>query len=74
MGEDLAGISGRPRLEEVIAGLKNTDALRGGQVHTASGYLKFRNDSLHADWAKVDRSQVEGCMLFVESLLEKHFS
>ena len=74
MGEEFAGISGRPKLEEVITSLKTADALKGGQIHTASGYLKFRNDSLHADWANVDRSQVEGCMLFVESLLEKHFS
>jgi hypothetical protein len=74
MGEQLAGMWARPKLDEVIVSLKTADVLHGGQVHTASSYLKFRNDSLHADWAKVDRSQVEGCMLFVESLLEKHFS
>ena len=73
LGEQ-AGIAGRPKLEEVVSVLKTADVLKGGQPHTASGYLKLRNDSLHADWQKVDRSQVEGCLLFVESLLQQHFS
>jgi hypothetical protein len=74
MGEELAGVTGRPPLNEVITSLKTADVLKGGQVHTASGYLKFRNDSLHADWQNVDRFQVESCILFLESQLEKHFS
>jgi hypothetical protein len=74
MDEELAGQTGRPQLNEVVIHLKTGRVLQGGQVHTASSYLKFRNDSLHADWQKVDRSQVEGCTLFVESLLERHFS
>jgi hypothetical protein len=28
---------------------------------------KFRNDSLHADWAKVSRAQVESCVAFLRS-------
>jgi hypothetical protein len=74
MGEDLAGVTGRPKLEDVISHLKSSDVLKGGQVGTALSYLRFRNDSLHADWAKVDRSQVESCLAFIESLLTKHFS
>jgi hypothetical protein len=74
LSEGLAGVTGRPPMQDVIASLKTADILKGGQLHTASGYLKFRNDSLHADWQKVDRSQVEGCILFLESLFEKHFS
>jgi hypothetical protein len=74
MDEELAGQTGRPPLHEVVTHLKTAGVLQGGQVHTASSYLKFRNDSLHADWQKVDRSQVEGCTLFVESLLGRHFS
>lgn len=74
MGEEFAGITDRRKLEEVIAALKAADLLKGGQTHTAASYLKFRNDSLHADWSNVDRSQVDGCLLFVESLLGQHFS
>lgn len=74
MGEEFAGVTGRPKLEEVITALKAANVLKGGQVGTAQSYLKFRNDSLHADWKNVDRSQVESCLAFIESLLVKHFS
>jgi hypothetical protein len=74
MGEEFAGVTGRPKLEEVITALKNAGVLKGGQIGTAQSYLKFRNDSLHADWKNVDRSQVESCLAFSESLLVKYFS
>ena len=74
MGEEFAGVTARPKLEEVITALKAANVLKGGQVGTAQSYLKFRNDSLHADWKNVDRSQVESCLSFIESLLVKHFS
>lgn len=74
MGENLAGVTGRPELQEIITALKSADILKGGQVGTAQSYLKFRNDSLHADWEEVDRSQVQSCLAFVEELLLKHFS
>lgn len=74
MGEEFAGVTGRPKLDEVIAALKNAGVFKGGQIGLAQSYLKFRNDSLHADWKNVDRSQVESCLAFSESLLVKHFS
>jgi len=74
LGEEQAGVIGRPPMQDVISSLKTADVLKGGQVHTANGYLKFRNDSLHADWQNLDRPQIEGCILFLESLFEKHFS
>jgi hypothetical protein len=73
MGEEFAGVTTRPKLHEVITALKDAGVLKGGQVATATSYLKFRNDSLHADWALVGRSQVESCLAFTESLLVKHF-
>jgi hypothetical protein len=74
MGEEFASVVGRPTLQEVITALKNAAVLRGGQVGTAQSYLQFRNDSLHADWVKVDRSQIQSCIGFMEELLMKHFS
>jgi hypothetical protein len=74
MGSELAGVTGRPKLEEVLTALKNADVLKGGEVGTAQSYLKFRNDSLHADWTKVHKSQVQSCTAFIEALLVKHFS
>jgi hypothetical protein len=74
MGEEFAGVTSRPKLQDVIAALKDAGVLKGGQVGTAQSYLRFRNDSLHADWNAVDRSQVDSCLVFAESLLLKHFS
>lgn len=74
MGSEFAGVLGRPALQEVIITLKDKDVLKGGEPGTAQSYLKFRNDSLHADWANVQRTQVESCLAFVEALLVKHFS
>jgi hypothetical protein len=67
-------VVGRPKLEDVIIALKDTGVLKGGEVGTAQSYLKFRNDSLHADWAKVQKSQIQSCTAFIEALLQKHFS
>ena len=74
MGAEFAGITDRPKLEKVINILKEKEVLRGGEPATVQGHLKFRNDSLHADWNQVQRSQVDSCLALVESLLGKHFS
>ena len=74
MGAELAGVAGRPTLQEVVSALKSASVLKGGEVATTQGFLKFRNDSLHADWSNVQRSQVESCLAFIEALLLKHFS
>jgi len=74
MGSELAGVVGRPKLEDVIGSLKNADILKGSEVSISLSYLPFRNDSLHADWPKVQRSQVQSCTAFIEALLMKHFS
>jgi hypothetical protein len=74
MGAEFAGVADRPKLEKVIGILKKNEVLKGGEPTTALSYLKFRNDSLHADWGKVERSQIHSCLAFVEQLLIKHFS
>ena len=73
MGEEFANVTDRPKLDDVIGTLKRAEILKGGQIGTAQSYLKFRNDALHADWSQVDRSQVESCIAFSESLLLKAF-
>jgi hypothetical protein len=74
MGAELAGVADRPKLEEIVGILKTAGILKGGEVGTAQSYLKFRNDSLHAHWTNVQRSQVDSCAAFIEVLLAKHFS
>jgi hypothetical protein len=74
MGEEFASVSGRPKLEDVVNALKTAGVLKGGEVTVALGFLKFRNDSLHAHWINVSRAQVESCVAFVEGLIVEHFS
>ena len=74
MGSELAGVVGRPKLEQVVISLSAAGVLKGGEIATAQSYLKFRNDSLHANWTNLQRSQIESCTAFIEALLVKHFS
>ncbi len=74
MGIEFAGVAGRPSLQDVITALKDAGVLKGGEIGTAQSFLKFRNDSLHADWANVSRAQVESCIAFMDAMLVKHFS
>lgn len=74
MGEEFAGVVGRPALQDVLTALKDAGVLKGGEIGTAQSFLKFRNDSLHANWANVSRVQVESCTAFIDAMLVKHFS
>ena len=74
LGASRANVQGRSKLETVVTALRDADVLKGGLLSQANGLLKFRNDSLHADWQQVSQSQVESCLAFVEQLLRDHFS
>jgi hypothetical protein len=74
MAEEFAGASSKLSLQDATTALKNAGVFRGGEVGTAQSFLKFRNDSLHADWANVSRAEVESCTAFIEAMLVKHFS
>lgn len=74
MAAELAGFSGRPSLQDVLTALKDAGALKGGEIGTAQSFLKLRNDSLHADWANVSRTQIESCTAFIDAMLVKHLS
>lgn len=74
LGTEKAGVQGRPKLELVLASLKDAGVLRGGTISLSNSMLKFRNDSIHADWANVSRAQVESCLALTDSLLREYFS
>lgn len=74
MGERLAGVLERPKLADVLVALKTQGVLTGPSIATAQGYLKFRNDALHANWEQIDRAVVGSCVAFTEGLLLAHFS
>jgi hypothetical protein len=74
LAETKAGVTDRPKLEAVITELKRAGVLAGASVSTANGYLKFRNDALHADWQHLQPATISSCLAFVEALLVEHFS
>jgi hypothetical protein len=74
LAAEKAGVQDRPKLETVLGALKEAGILKGGNLSLANSMLKFRNDSLHADWQQVTRAQVESCLALTELLLMEHFS
>ena len=72
LGEEKAGITSRIKLDQVLIELKNKCVLEGGEPGVAQSFLKFRNDSLHADWQNVTETQVQACLSLVDSLMIKH--
>jgi len=74
MGELLAGVTDRRKLSKVVDALGNAKVLHGSDLRLANNnHLTFRNDALHADWAKISRPTIESVIAFVEGLLAKHF-
>jgi len=69
-----AGVISRPKLETVLHELKDKGVLLGGEPALANGFLKFRNDSLHADWPNVTEPQIGSCLSLINSLILKHLS
>jgi hypothetical protein len=69
-----AGVTSRIKLDQVLNELKEKGILQGGEPGVAQSFLKFRNDSLHADWKNVPESQVTSCLGLLDSLIVKHLS
>lgn len=74
MGKLYASVEDRRDLADVVTALKEHGILIGAQLTTTIGYLKFRNDALHADFEKIERTTVASVIAFLEQLLLKHFS
>jgi hypothetical protein len=74
LGAQLANVEARIDLSDVLKALKTAQVITGAPFTTAQGYLKFRNDALHADWTKLDRPVVGSCIAFTEGLILKHLS
>ncbi len=73
LGEEKAGVVGRPRLESVIDALKAAGELPAARARIAGSLLGFRNDALHADWKRLDRGATYTALEFVQRLLLDHF-
>ena len=74
LGSELANVTDRTKLQSVFTELKKAKVLEGASHSTGLGFLKFRNDALHAHWDKLDEAVTGSCLAWVEALLQKHFS
>jgi hypothetical protein len=74
LAQEKAGVTSRMKLEQVLIELKDKGILQGGEPGIAQSFLKFRNDSLHADWNNVTETQVSSCLSLIDSLIIKHLS
>jgi hypothetical protein len=72
LGQEKAGITNRIKLDQVLIELKEKGVLQGGEPGVAQSFLKFRNDSLHADWNNVTEAQVSSCLGLLDSLIIKY--
>ena len=59
---------------KLLDALKAAGIVQGAQLRIAVSLLGFRNDALHADWAKVERAGVHAALEFVQQLLLAHFA
>jgi hypothetical protein len=73
LAQEKAGITSRIKLDQILMELKDKGILQGGEPGVAQSFLKFRNDSLHADWNNVKEPQVTSCLGLLDSLIVKHF-
>lgn len=74
LAEEKVGITSRIKLDQLLIELKEKGVLQGGEPGVVQSFLKFRNDSLHADWNNVTESQVSSCLGLLDSLIIKHMS
>lgn len=56
-------------LAQIINYLKSKSVLQGTQVSIISSYTKLRNNAMHADWDKIEHSEVSSLIGFLESYL-----
>jgi len=60
-------------LSTVVNALKSAGLLSATQGALLKGMVPFRNKALHAEWVKIDTTEVQGILAFVEEFLIKHF-
>jgi len=69
------GLSVRGKsLDNVINLLKSKSFFKGTQVSIVSSYVKLRNAAMHANWDKIQESDVGSLIAFLEPFLSEHFS
>ncbi|MBU1599666.1 hypothetical protein KKG61_06140 [bacterium] len=61
-------------LSGIINALKSQGFFSGAETPIISSYVKLRNSAMHADWAKIQGTEVSSLIGFLEPFLIKNFS
>lgn len=61
-------------LSEAINELKATSVLPGSQARVMQLFVEVRNKAIHAEWEKIDSSEVHGVNGFVQDFVSKRFA
>ena len=61
-------------LSEVINALKGAGVLPGTQAKVAQSFVTLRNKAMHAEWNKIDTSEVHSVIGFVQDFVAKSFA
>lgn len=61
-------------LSQVINVLKSQGFFSGAEAPIVSSYVKLRNSAMHADWSKIQGTDVGSLIGFLEPFLVKNFS
>lgn len=61
-------------LSQIINVLKSQGIFSGAEAPIISSYVKLRNSAMHADWSKIQGTDVGSLIGFLEPFLVKNFS
>ena len=61
-------------LSAIINALKSQGFIGGAQGPIVSSFVKLRNSAMHADWSKIQETDVNSMIGFLEPFLIKNFS
>ncbi len=61
-------------MSEVINALKAASALSGTQAKVIRSFVGIRKKAMHAEWSKIDTSEVYSVIAFVQDFIAKRFT
>ena len=61
-------------LDDVINALKSKSFFRGAQTKIITSFVRLRNYAMHAEWKKIQETDVSSLIGFLEPFLLDHFS
>jgi uncharacterized protein YutE (UPF0331/DUF86 family) len=64
---------GEKDMSDVIGVLKSQGIIQGPRAKLVQSFVTIRNKTFHAEWAKIEKSEIQSVIGFVEEFLLQHF-